>query len=50
MLIALYWTWNYTTWMTNWFDTVKGSSGSADEGSRSRSIAAGSGRRRAFLS
>jgi hypothetical protein len=20
MLIALYWAWNYTTWMTNWFD------------------------------
>jgi low temperature requirement protein LtrA len=26
MLIALYWAWNYTTWMTNWFDpdTVPG--------------------------
>jgi low temperature requirement protein LtrA len=20
MLVALYWAWNYTTWMTNWFD------------------------------
>src|ERR671918_1388791 len=20
MLAALYWAWNYTTWMTNWFD------------------------------
>jgi low temperature requirement protein LtrA len=20
MLIAVYWAWNYTTWMTNWFD------------------------------
>jgi low temperature requirement protein LtrA len=20
MLLALYWAWNYTTWMTNWFD------------------------------
>jgi hypothetical protein len=20
MLVALYWVWNYTTWMTNWFD------------------------------
>ena len=21
MLVALYWAWNYTTWMTNWFST-----------------------------
>src|SRR6187431_940290 len=20
MLVAVYWAWNYTTWMTNWFD------------------------------
>src|SRR5918992_3933239 len=20
MLVALYWAWNYTTWMSNWFD------------------------------
>ena len=20
MLVALYWAWTYTTWMTNWFD------------------------------
>jgi low temperature requirement protein LtrA len=24
MLIALYWAWNYTTWMTNWFDPDTG--------------------------
>ncbi len=20
MFVAVYWAWNYTTWMTNWFD------------------------------
>ena len=28
MLVALYWAWNYTTWMTNWFDPTRCRSGS----------------------
>ena len=23
MLVAVYWAWNYTTWMTNWFDPTQ---------------------------